>query len=164
METEFDFRDLFVLDLANNHQGSVEHGKKIIRAMSEVCTKHGVRAAVKFQFRQLDTFIHPDHQQGSDLQYIQRFQSTRMERANFEAMLDEIWSRGQLAACTPFDEESVGIIDEMGFDILKVASCSAKDWPLLEAIASSGKPATSWKRASCSRTSGVASKRAPKPP
>jgi N-acetylneuraminate synthase len=140
METEFDFRDLFVLDLANNHQGSVEHGKKIIRAMSEVCTKHGVRAAVKFQFRQLDTFIHPDHQQGSDLQYIQRFQSTRMERADFETMLDEIWSRGQLAACTPFDEESVGIIDEMGFDILKVASCSAKDWPLLETIANSGKP------------------------
>ena len=140
MQTEFDFRDLFVLDMANNHQGSVEHGKKIVQAMSEVCNKHGVRAAVKFQFRQLDTFIHPDHHEGSDLQYIQRFQSTRMERANFETLLDEIWSRGQLAACTPFDEESVGIIDEMGFDILKVASCSAKDWPLLETIANSGKP------------------------
>ena len=94
METAFDFRDLFVLDLANNHQGSVEHGKKIIQAMSEVCNKHGVRAAIKFQFRQLDTFIHPDHQQGSELKYIQRFQSTRMERDEFEAMLDEICSRG----------------------------------------------------------------------
>ena len=57
MESEFDFRDLFVLDLANNHQGSVEHGKKIIQSVSDVCNKHGVRAAVKFQFRQLDTFI-----------------------------------------------------------------------------------------------------------
>jgi len=140
MEREFDFRDLFVLDMANNHQGSVEHGKKIIRAVSDVCNKLGVRAAVKFQFRQLDTFIHPDHQQGSDFKYIQRFLSTRVGRSDFEAMLDEIWSRGQLAACTPFDEESVGVIDEMGFDILKVASCSAKDWPLLEAIADCGKP------------------------
>jgi len=140
MESAFDFRNLFVLDLANNHQGSVEHGKKIIQAMSEVCNKHGVRAAIKFQFRQLDTFIHPDHQQGSELKYIQRFQSTRMEREQFEILLEEVWSRGQLAACTPFDEESVGVIEDMGFDIIKVASCSAKDWPLLEEIANSGKP------------------------
>jgi N-acetylneuraminate synthase len=140
MESEFDFRDLFVLDVANNHQGSVEHGKKIIQSMSEVCNKHGVRAALKFQFRQLDTFIHPDHWEGSDFKYIQRFQSTRLERGDFEVLRDEIWSRGQLAACTPFDEESVGLIDEMGFDILKVGSCSAKDWPLLEAVANSGKP------------------------
>jgi sialic acid synthase SpsE/mannose-6-phosphate isomerase-like protein (cupin superfamily) len=140
MEPEFDFRDLFVLDLANNHQGSVEHGKKIIQAASAVCSKHGARAAIKFQFRQLDTFIHPDHQQGSDFEYIQRFLSTRMKRSDFQALLDEVWSRGQLAACTPFDEESLGIIDEFGFDIVKVASCSARDWPLLEAIADCGKP------------------------
>jgi len=140
MESSFDFRNLFVLDLANNHQGSVEHGKKIIRAVSDVCNKHGVRAAIKFQFRQLDTFIHPDHQHGSDLKYIQRFQSTRLERPQFQTLLEEVWARGQLAACTPFDEESVGVIDSMGFDIIKVASCSAKDWPLLEEIANSGKP------------------------
>jgi N-acetylneuraminate synthase len=140
MESSFDFRDLFVLDVANNHQGNVEHGRKIIQSMSDVCNKHGVRAAIKFQFRQLDTFIHPDHQEGSELKYIQRFQSTRMERSGFDVLLNEVWSRGHLAACTPFDEESVGVIDEMGFDIIKVASCSARDWPLLEAIASSGKP------------------------
>ena len=63
-----------------------------------------------------------------------------MERAGFDALLQEVWSRGHLAACTPFDEESVEIIDEMGFDLIKVASCSAKDWPLLEAVSASGKP------------------------
>jgi len=140
MNDSFDFRDLFVLDLANNHQGDVAHGKHIIQAMSDVCHKHGTRAAIKFQFRQLDSFIHPDHQEGSDLKYIQRFQSTRMERDGFEALLNEVCSRGHLAACTPFDEASVQVIDEMGFDIIKVASCSAKDWPLLEAVADSGRP------------------------
>ena len=34
--TRFDFRDLFVLDLANNHQGSVAHGKAIVDACAEV--------------------------------------------------------------------------------------------------------------------------------
>jgi N-acetylneuraminate synthase len=43
----FDFRDLFVLDLANNHQGSVEHGLKIIDSCTKIAKAHGVRAAVE---------------------------------------------------------------------------------------------------------------------
>ena len=39
-----------------------------------------------------------------------------------------------------FDEESVDIIKEMNFDIIKVASCSAKDWPLIEKIADTNLP------------------------
>ena len=31
----FDFKDLFVLDLANNHQGSVEHGSAIIKGCAD---------------------------------------------------------------------------------------------------------------------------------
>ena len=42
--------------------------------------------------------------------------------------------------CTPFDEESVSVITDMGFDFIKVASCSAKDWPLLEAVAEATMP------------------------
>ena len=42
--------------------------------------------------------------------------------------------------CTPFDEASVHKIIEMGFDLIKVASCSARDWPLLEKVAASGLP------------------------
>ena len=72
----FDFRDLFVLDLANNHQGRLDHGLAIIERVGEVVRKAGVRAALKFQFRQLDSFIHPDHQQGSPLPYVERFLNT----------------------------------------------------------------------------------------
>ncbi len=140
MEFEFDFRELFILDLANNHQGSVEHGRKIIHGMADVVEKHNVRAVLKFQFRQLDTFIHPSHHSGSELKYIQRFLSTRMDREQFQVLLDDVRSRGLLAMCTPFDEESVALIADMGFDVLKVASCSAKDWPLLEAMADTGLP------------------------
>ena len=49
---KFNFNNLFVLDLANNHQGSVEHGLKIIKECGKVVRKHKVRAALKFQFRQ----------------------------------------------------------------------------------------------------------------
>lgn len=136
----FDFRDLFVFDLANNHQGSVEHGLKVIRGVGEVARRHGVRGAMKFQFRQLDSFIHPTHRQGSDNKHIPRFLSTRLDRAGFQILLDAVRDEGMLSMCTPFDEESVDVILDMGFDILKVASCSAGDWPLIEKVAEAGLP------------------------
>ena len=136
----FDFANLFVLDLANNHQGDIEHGLNVVRAHGEVVRRHGVRAALKFQFRQLDTFIHPEHKSGSKAMHIERFQTTRLGRDAYERMFEEARVQGMMTMCTPFDEESVSIIAAMGFDIIKVASCSATDWPLLEAIARTGLP------------------------
>ena len=46
------FEKLFVLEMANNHDGSVEHGLKIIRQMAAVCKKYSeFHLAFKFQFR-----------------------------------------------------------------------------------------------------------------
>lgn len=140
MNETFDFRDLFVFDLANNHQGSVEHALAIIRGIGAVVRKHGVRGVFKFQFRQLDTFIHPAHQKQSDNKHIPRFLSTCLERKDFQVLLDAVRAEGMLAMSTPFDEESVDVITDMGFDLIKVASCSAKDWPLLEKIAGANLP------------------------
>jgi N-acetylneuraminate synthase len=136
----FDFRDVFVFDLANNHQGDVAHALKIIRGIGEVVRKRQVRGIFKFQFRQLDSFIHPAHQQNSDNKHIPRFLATRLDRSQFQTLLDAVRAEGMLAMCTPFDEESVDIITDMGFDLIKVASCSAKDWPLLEKIAEANLP------------------------
>lgn len=137
---EFDFENLFVLDLANNHQGSLEHGLNIIKAMGEQAAKHGVRAGLKFQFRQLDTFVHPAHKKNSPSKHIPRFLDTRLEPKDYENLLAEIKKQNMISISTPFDEESVPYIVDMDIDILKIASCSAKDWPLLEVAAESGKP------------------------
>jgi sialic acid synthase SpsE/mannose-6-phosphate isomerase-like protein (cupin superfamily) len=137
---KFDFHNLFVLDLANNHQGSVDHGKTIIKRCANVVAKHGVRAAVKFQFRDLDTFIHVDHLAGTTNKHVPRFLSTRLSWAQFRNMLDLVKSHKLVSMCTPFDETSVDKIVEMDFDVVKVASCSARDWPLLEIVAATGKP------------------------
>jgi len=136
----FDFRDLFVLDLANNHQGSVEHGLSIIEGVGKVARDHGIRAGCKFQFRQLDSFIHPSHREDSDNKHIPRFLSTRLSNDQFGVLRQAVSDAGMLTICTAFDEDSVDVITDMGFDLLKVASCSAKDWPLLEKIAAAGLP------------------------
>ena len=137
---KFDFRDLFVLDLANNHQGSVAHGTAIIEKCADAVKRHGVRAAIKFQFRQLPEFVHQAQREKSTNKHVPRFLSTLLPWDGFAELLKVIRRCGLLAMCTPFDETSVDRIVAMGFDIIKVASASAQDWPLLERIAGCGLP------------------------
>lgn len=139
-ETEFDFSEIFVLDLANNHQGDVQHALRIIREVGSAVKEAGVRGMMKFQFRDLDTLVHPTHKENSDNKHIPRFLSTRLSEADFKRLLQEVRAQGMLAACTPFDEASVDAIVRLGFDVLKVASCSATDWPLLQEVAGAGLP------------------------
>src|SRR5207247_1602325 len=124
---KFDFSDLYVLDVANNHQGSVSHGTRIIDECADVVERHGVRAVMKFQFRDLPQFVHPDEREGSTNKHVPRFLSTRLSWGEFGELLAAVRHRNLLAMCTPFDEASVQRIVEMGFDIIKVASCSARD-------------------------------------
>jgi sialic acid synthase SpsE/mannose-6-phosphate isomerase-like protein (cupin superfamily) len=140
MDKNFDFKDLFIFEMANNHQGSVEHGRRIIREVSEVAHAENIRAAVKFQFRQLDSLIHPSHRQSSTNKHIPRFQSTRLSKEQFGMLIEEVRKRELIVTCTPFDEESVDMIVDLGIDVVKIGSCSATDWPLIEKIAECDKP------------------------
>ena len=100
----------------------------------------GVRGALKFQFRQLDTFIHPDFQGRTDQKYVKRFSETRLSMDEFAKLVPLVKSSGMLTMSTPFDEESVDVICDMGLDIIKIASCSADDRPLIEKVARVNKP------------------------
>ena len=134
------FENLFIFEMANNHQGSVEHGLNIIRALGEVTRKYKINAAVKFQYRDLDTMIHPDFIGRDDVKHIPRFMSTRLTNDEFYTMVNAVREEGMLTMSTPFDEKSVNTCMDHGIDIIKIASCSATDWPLLEAIAKTKKP------------------------
>lgn len=134
------FQDLFIFEMANNHQGSVEHGLKIIGAIAKIARKYGIKAGVKFQYRDLDTFIHPDFRSRTDAKHIPRFLSTRLNELDFRTLVEAVHNEGLISLCTPFDEESVGTILDHGIQIIKVASCSSNDWPLLGEIAKAGKP------------------------
>lgn len=134
------FENLHIFEMANNHQGSVEHGLKIIDSAAGLARKHRVRAAVKLQFRELDSFIHPDARGRGDIMHIPRFESTRLDDSQFRQLVEATRQAGLVSVATPFDEPSVGLCQALGVEIIKVASCSATDWPLLEAIAGAGKP------------------------
>lgn len=134
------FDKLFILELANNHMGDLEHGLAVIRGFGEVCRKFPFRFAFKFQYRELDTFIHPRFKGRKDIKYVARFEETRLSEEQFLRLKAEAAANGFIGVCTPFDEASVDRVVKHGYDIIKVASCSFTDWPLLEKIVRTDKP------------------------
>jgi sialic acid synthase SpsE/mannose-6-phosphate isomerase-like protein (cupin superfamily) len=140
MSERFEFRDLFIFEMANNHQGHPEHGRRIIQEVARVAHAKGVRAAVKFQFRDLDTMIHPAHRQKSANKHIGRFVSTRLMPKDFAGLADEVRGQGLVTMATPFDEASVDLLVDLGIEVVKIGSCSATDWPLIERVADGNKP------------------------
>ena len=134
------FEDLFIFEMANSHQGSVEHGIDIVHAMGKIARKYNIKAAVKLQYRNLDNFIHPDYVNRKDINHVPRFMSTRLNYDQFSQIVDAVREEGMLTMVTPFDEDSVDWCMDQGIDIIKVASCSALDFPLLLKVAQTHKP------------------------
>ena len=134
------YDDLFIFEMANSHQGSVEHGIDIIRAMGKIARKHNIKAAVKLQYRDLDTFIHPDFKDRTDVKHIPRFMSTRLTFDQFSELVNAVRAEGMLTMSTPFDETGVEWCMDQGLDIIKIASCSSADWPLLAKASKAKRP------------------------
>ena len=77
------FDNLFVLDLANNHFGDSKHAKYVIDNFDRVIKSHKIKAAIKFQFRDLDSFVHKSEINNKENKYVQRFLSTKLSFEKF---------------------------------------------------------------------------------
>ncbi len=94
--------NLYVFEMANNHQGSVEHGLRIIEAAARISHTPKIRGAVKLQFRDLDSFIHPDFKGRADVAHIPRFESTRLDTDDMHRLTEAIRAAELIPIATPF--------------------------------------------------------------
>jgi len=134
-------KDLIVLEIANNHMGDVNHGVNLIDTFSKICNKFKhLNFAFKMQYRDLETFIHKSVQNDLNNHYVKRFSETKLTESNFNKLVQKIQSNGYQSMVTPFDNNSLKLILKQDIDILKVASCSFTDWPLLEDMVNINKP------------------------
>jgi sialic acid synthase SpsE len=148
------FHNLFVLELARNHWGSVERGKKIIRAYAEVAKANNIKACIKLQAFDTDSFIHKDflpkgdelkdgentQAPGSHTRYIKKTLATRLSPEEFKELIDEIKKEGLYTMVTPYDETSVDLCGELDVDIMKLASSDTGCLSLVEKVIKLGKP------------------------
>ncbi|AVQ71403.1 N-acetylneuraminic acid synthase [Microcystis sp. MC19] len=134
------FDELFVLELANNHWGSLERGLKIITDFSRIVRFNNVRASIKLQFRDVDNFIHRDFRDRADIRYIKKTLDTKMTEDDYATLVKAVRQSGCIPMATPFDEKSVNLCAELGIPIIKIASSDLNDWFLIEKIADTRKP------------------------
>ena len=135
-------KPLIIFEMANNHMGDLDHGKVMIEQFADVINKYISKFdfAWKFQFRDFNTFIHKDYKNRMDHKYVKRFTETSLTKEQFLELKLYAEQKGFKTLCTGFDENSIDLITEMKFDIIKVASCSFTDWPLLNKIVETDKP------------------------
>jgi sialic acid synthase SpsE len=134
------FDELFVLELANNHWGDVERGLRIIKEFSTVVRYNDIRAAIKLQFRDVENFVHKDFVERTDIRYIKKTLDTRLTRDEMAQLVESVRRNNCIRMATPFDEASVDLCEDLGIEIIKIASSDITDWPLLERIAKARKP------------------------
>lgn len=134
------FEDLFVLELANNHLGNVGRGLKIINDFGKIVRFNNVRAAIKFQFRDVDHLIHERYRNRSDIRYIKKTLATKLTDDEYGVLVDAVRRNSLITMATPFDERSVDLCVQLSIDIIKLASSDINDWFLIEKILKTRKP------------------------
>ncbi len=124
----------YIFEMANNHNGSVKHAKKIIDEFAALANSFDIKAGIKLQLRQLQSFIHKDYLE-SDLKYVKRFRETELGKEDFKKIFEYIRKKKLSTIATPFDNESLPLFKELDLSIIKIASCSIDDWALLKEVA-----------------------------
>jgi len=125
-----------ILDIANNHDGKVEHGIEIIDAFAPLVKEFpDFELAFKFQYRD-PSILHP----ALTSKLTKRVSSTILSNEHKADLAAHARSVGFKVGCTPFDEKSATLVEMHLYDFVKVASCSLTDWPLLERIVTLGLP------------------------
>jgi N-acetylneuraminate synthase len=126
-----------------NHNGDL----KLARALIDVAVEAGADA-VKFQTFRAERLATPDAPKAeyqvqttgnaeSQFEMLRRLELSADAHRELQAYCHE---RGIIFLSTPFDEEAVDLLDESGVAAFKISSGDLTNSPLLEHVASKGKP------------------------
>ena len=96
------FDGLFVLELANNHLGNLQRGLNQVEEFSQVVRFNNVKAAIKLQFRDMDTFVHPEYVGSKDVKYIKKTTEKKLTKKEYKTLVDKIVSSGCIPMSTPW--------------------------------------------------------------
>ena len=99
-------KPLIIADLANNHSGNLELATGLIEELGGLQKKFGFKIAVKFQYRNLDTYIDDKFKGNSELKFIKRFESTRLDWKEFLNLTNK--------NCDKFIKVVLGLMQEHG--------------------------------------------------
>ena len=112
-----------------NHNGDFTLARRMIEAAAECGAD-----AVKFQTFRAERVVRAGTGQ---LEMLRRLELSQEAHRELRSYCEEC---GLLFISTPFDKESVDLLDSLDVPAYKIASGDVTNWPLLEYIAKKGKP------------------------
>src|SRR3990167_2706875 len=126
---DLDKEILIIAEIGNNHEGDFAVAKRMIASAA----KAGAQA-VKFQTIVPPKLVSPALKEATAM--LTRFQFSYTQFAELKKKAD---AEGVMFLSTPFDTESVRQLDPL-VPAFKIASGDNNYWPLIEAVAKTGKP------------------------
>ncbi|MFC1926811.1 N-acetylneuraminate synthase [Chloroflexota bacterium] len=126
-----------------NHNGDVRLAKKLV----DIAKDAGVDA-VKFQTFKAENVVTAEAEKaeyqkastnsgGSQYEMIKKLELTR---SDFGELFDYAEMKGIIFLSTPFDKESVDLLNELGVPAFKIGSGEMTNLPLIKHVAKKGKP------------------------
>jgi N-acetylneuraminate synthase len=130
-------RTLVIAEIGNNHDGSVRQAERMIDAAVEAGAD-----AVKFQTHiaaeeMLPSTPTPPHFDEPRYSFMQRMELSLDDHVRLKAFAEE---RGAIFFSSPFSVAAVGLLEQVGVPLYKIASGEVTNPPVLEAVAATGKP------------------------
>lgn len=118
-----------IAEIGMNHNGDIELGKEMVRAAA-----HAGADAVKFQSFRTERFL-SDRVSAQD-----EYAQYELDPEDHEILQSEANAQNLTFLSTPFDTESIDLLDDLGVPCFKVASSDLTNYPFLEYIAKKEKP------------------------
>jgi len=130
-----------VAEAGSNHDGKLEQAKQLI----DVAANAGVDA-VKFQTFSADKIVAKTGPKAGYMEKVSEesvyeiFKRIELPRGWHSELAEYAGKKGLIFLSSPFDEEAVDLLDELGIPAFKVASGELTNFPLLKYMARKGKP------------------------
>lgn len=129
-----------IAEIGNNHNGDIDLAKRLVDLAKEA----GADCA-KFQMRDMEQ-VYKDGAEVADsadlgAQYtLDLLQRNQLSSAELLEVFDHCKKIGITPLCTPWDENSLRILENYGMEGYKVASADLTNHPFIEALAKTRKP------------------------
>lgn len=141
-DVETDEPTFIIAEAGVNHNGSLDLAKKLVNA-----AKESGADAIKFQTFKTEDLVTKDAKKAEyqnkttreNSQY-EMIKKLELSDDDFRELALYADKKGIMFLSTPFDIESVNLLDEIGVPLFKLGSGEITNFPLLQHVASKGRP------------------------